>query len=50
MNKEQFLKELKKNLNRLPRKAKKEELKEYENLPNYDLDPITEANKIYNKK
>ncbi len=50
MNKEQFLKELKKNLNRLPRKEKKEELKEYENLPNYDLDPITEANKIYNKK
>ncbi len=50
MNKEQFLKELNKNLNHLSKKARKEELKEYENLSSYDLDPITEANKIYNKR
>ena len=50
MNKDQFLKELNKNLNRLSKKARIEELKEYENLSNYDLDPIKEANKIYNKR
>ena len=50
MNKEQFLKELTKNLNHLSKKEREEELLAYENLSNYDLDPILEANKIYNKK
>ncbi len=50
MNKEQFLKELNKNLNRLPSKIRKEELKAYENLTDYNLDPINEANIIYNKR
>ena len=49
MTKEIFLKELRKNLKKLNSKNLHEELKAYENLNNYDLDPIVEANKIYEK-
>jgi len=47
MTKEEFLKELNKNLNYLKKDLKESELKKYENLPSYNLDPIEEANKIY---
>ncbi len=47
MNKEQFLKELKKNLKYLNNKNLKEALSKYDNLDNYSLDPLKEANKIY---
>jgi len=50
MNKETFLKALSKNLRYLSEDAKKEELLKYENLSNYNIDPIKEANKIYNNK
>ncbi len=48
MTKKEFIKKLNKYLKRLPRKARKEELAKYDNLESYDLNPITEANKIYN--
>ena len=49
MNKETFLKELKRNLKYLSRREKSEQLVYYDNLDSYDLDPIEEANKIYEK-
>ncbi len=50
MNKEAFLKELNRHLGKLTDEAKKEELKNYNNLKNYDLNPVEEANKIYQKR
>lgn len=50
MTKETFLKELEKNLKDLTQEAKKEELEKYSNLDNYNLDPIVEANKIYQNR
>ncbi len=50
MNKETFLKELNHHLNKLTNDAKKEELKKYENLKNYNLNPTEEANKIYKER
>lgn len=47
MNKEQFLKELNKKLKYLATKTRKEELQKYQDLANYDLNPVNEANKIY---
>lgn len=49
MTKEQFLKELKHNLRYLNNKNRNIELSNYYNLDNYDLDPLSEANKIYEK-
>ena len=50
MNKEKFLKMLNKNLYYLPKKERKEILEKYQNLNDYNLDPIKEANKIYKEK
>ncbi len=50
MNKEKFLKELTYQLRYLNEEAKKEELKNYENLSDYNLKPEEEANKIYQKR
>lgn len=50
MTKEEFLKELTKNLKWLNKKEREEELVYYENRDNYNLDPITIANEIYQKK
>ena len=50
MNKEKFLKELTYQLRYLNEEAKKEELKNYENLLDYNLKPEEEANKIYQKR
>lgn len=50
MDKEKFLKELKYQLRYLNNKAKEEELKNYENLQDYNLKPEEEANKIYQKR
>ena len=50
MNKEQFLKELKYQLRYLNKETIDEELKNYENLPDYNLKPEDEANKIYQKR
>lgn len=50
MNKEEFLKSLSKNLRFLSKDIKEFELSNYENLTDYNLDPIEEANKIYAKK
>lgn len=50
MDKEKFLKELKYQLRYLNNKAKDEELKNYENLQDYNLKPEEEANKIYQKR
>ena len=50
MDKEKFLEELKYQLRYLNNKAKEEELKNYENLQDYNLKPEEEANKIYQKK
>ncbi len=47
MNKEEFLKKLERRLKFLTDEAKKEELKKYENLNNYDLEISNEVNKIY---
>lgn len=47
MQKEEFLKKLDKNLNKLSKKAKNEELAKYENLADYNLEPQKEAKKIY---
>ena len=49
MDKNQFLKKLKKNLRFLSKPMQNEQLEYYENLDNYDLDPDDEANKIYKK-
>jgi len=50
MNKEEFIKELDKNLRYLSKKDKIEALEKYNNYEEYNLDPIDEANKIYNAK
>ncbi len=50
MNKEIFIKKLNKYLNHLTIKEKKEELEKYQNLDNYDLNPIEIANNIYQKR
>lgn len=50
MDQEKFLKELKYQLRYLNPEALEEELKNYENLPNYNLKPEEEANKIYQKR
>ena len=50
MDKEKFLKELKYQLRYLNNKAREEELKNYENLQDYNLKPEEEANKIYQKR
>ena len=47
MDKEKFLKELKYQLRYLNKETIDEELKNYENLPDYNLKPEDEANKIY---
>lgn len=50
MDKEKFLKELKYQLRYLNKETIDEELKNYENLPGYNLKPEDEANKIYQKR
>ena len=50
MTKEEFLTELKKNLKYLNKKEREEELVYYENLDNYNLDPIAIAYEIYQRK
>ena len=50
MTKEEFLTELKKNLKYLNKKEREEELVYYENLDNYNLDPIRIANEIYQRR
>ena len=50
MDKEKFLKELKYQLRYLNNTTKEEELKNYENLQDYNLKPEEEANKIYQKR
>ncbi len=50
MNKEIFLKELEKNLKYLNQESKKEELEKYQNLEDYNLDPVKVANDIYLSK
>ena len=50
MDKEKFLKELKYQLRYLNKETIDEELKNYENLPDYNLKPEEEANKIYQKR
>lgn len=50
MNKEIFIKKLNKYLNHLTNKEKKKELEKYQNLDNYDLNPIEIANNIYQKR
>ena len=50
MDKEKFLKELKYQLRYLNNTTKEEELKNYENLQDYNLKPEEEANKVYQKR
>ncbi len=50
MTKEKLLEELKKNLKYLNKKEREEELVYYENLDNYNLDPIEIANEIYQRR
>lgn len=50
MNKEQFLKELKYQLRYLSKEAQEEELKNYENLEDYNLKTEDIANSIYQKR
>lgn len=50
MTREEFQKELNKNLKYLSKKEREEELVYYENIDSYDLDPIAIANEIYKKK
>ncbi len=50
MTKEEFLKKLTKNLQALPPKDRQEELKSYESLQEFNLDPTEVANKIYIKR
>lgn len=47
MNKEEFMQKLDQNLRYLKKKEKKEELAKYNSLNSINLDPIIEANKIY---
>lgn len=49
MNKETFLKALEKNLKYLNNELKKAELAKYEDLNSYDIDPVVEANNIYER-
>ena len=49
MNNNQFLKELNTNLKYLNKKNKQEELSKYNNIDVSNLDPIEEANKIYQR-
>ena len=50
MDKEKFLKELKYQLRYLNKETIEEELKNYQNLPDYNLKREDEANKIYQKR
>lgn len=50
MNEETFINELSKHLKYLNKNILKEELEKYHNLPNYELDPVEEANKIYQNR
>ena len=50
MNKEQFLKELKYQLRYLNKESQEEELKNYENLQDYNLKTEDIANSIYQKR
>lgn len=50
MTKEEFFKELTRNLRYLSKKDREEELVYYENVDNYNLDPIAIANEIYQKR
>lgn len=50
MDQEKFLKELKYQLRYLNKETIDEELKNYENLSDYNLKPEEEANKIYQKR
>lgn len=50
MDKEKFLKELKYQLRYLNKETIEEEVKNYENLSDYNLKPEEEANKIYQKR
>ena len=50
MDKEKFLKELKYQLRYLNKETIDEELKNYENLSDYNIKPEEEANKIYQKR
>lgn len=50
MDKDKFLKELKYQLRYLNKESQEEELKQYENLGEYNLKPEEEANKIYQKR
>ena len=50
MDKDKFLKELKYQLRYLSKEAMEEELKNYENIDNYDLKPEEIANNIYQKR
>ena len=50
MNKEKFLKELKYQLRYLNKETIEEEIKNYENLSDYNIKPEEEANKIYQKR
>lgn len=49
MNKETFLKALEKNLKYLNNELKRAELAKYEDLNSYDIDPVVEANNIYER-
>ena len=50
MDKEKFLKELKYQLRYLNKETIEEEIKNYENLSDYNIKPEEEANKIYQKR
>lgn len=50
MDKEKFLKELKYQLRYLNKETIEEEIKNYENLSDYNIKPEEEANKIYLKR
>ena len=50
MDKEKFLKELKYQLRYLNKETIEEEIKNYENLSEYNIKPEEEANKIYQKR
>lgn len=50
MTKEEFIKELTKNLKYLNKKERNEELVYYENMENYNINPIKIANDIYKRR
>lgn len=50
MTKEEFIKELNKNLKYLRKKEREEEMIYYDNLDSYNLDPLNIANEIYKKR